>query len=85
MSEAINFDSYANVQELVEAGVPEKQAAAIVTVQARAINANTATKQDLAELETRMTVRMVVIGGVLGGIYSTLIIAAVAWLTQGGG
>ena len=65
----IVFDTYAFVKELAEAGMPEKQAEVLARSQATLINETLATKQDLKELELRLTIRLgsmmvVAIGGV---------------------
>ncbi len=50
MSDAITFDTHATIKKLVESGMPEKQAEAVVSVQVELVNSNLATKQDIAEL-----------------------------------
>ncbi len=47
MSETVNFDTHMSVRRLTEAGMDEKQAEAIVYVQASAMSSNLATKQDI--------------------------------------
>ena len=54
----IVFDTYAFVKELAEAGMPEKQAEVLARSQATLINETLATKQDLKELELRLTIRL---------------------------
>ena len=72
MSAPINFDTHGCVKQLMGAGFAESQAESVVTVVAMAINENVATKQDLAELETRMTVRMVLINLAVAGLILAL-------------
>ncbi len=50
MSEAITFDTHATVKKLMESGMPEKQAEAVVSVQVELVNSNLATKQDVASI-----------------------------------
>ncbi len=54
----IVFDTRAIVKELAEAGMPEKQADVLARSQATLINETLATKQDLKELELRLTIRL---------------------------
>ncbi len=51
---AIKFDTAAAVDQLVEAGVPQKQAAAQVRLLATTINENFATKADIERLEFKL-------------------------------
>ena len=51
---AIKFDTAAAVEQLVEAGVPQKQAAAQVRLLATTINENFATKADIERLEIKL-------------------------------
>ncbi len=48
MSEAITFDTHATVKKLMESGIPEEQAEAIVSVQVDLVNSNLATKHDIS-------------------------------------
>ena len=50
MSEAMVFDTHENFKRLVDAGVPEKQAEAIIKCQS-ASQSELATKMDIARLE----------------------------------
>lgn len=72
----IVFDTYAFVKELAEAGMPEKQAEVLARSQATLINETLATKQDLKELELRLTIRlgsmMVVAIGVVAALVKLL-------------
>ena len=54
----IVFDTHAFVKEMAEAGMPEKQAEVLARSQATLINETLATKQDLKELELRLTIRL---------------------------
>ena len=51
---SIAFDTHAFVKELTEAGMPEVQAEVLARSQAKLINEQLATKQDLKELEERL-------------------------------
>ena len=51
---SIAFDTHAFVKELTEAGMPEVQAEVLARSQAKLINEQLATKQDLVELEERL-------------------------------
>ena len=55
---SIVFDTHAFVKELAEAGMPEKQAEVLARSQATLINETPATKQDMKELELRLTIRL---------------------------
>ena len=49
------FDTHAFVKELTQAGMPEAQAEVLARSQATLIDEKLATKQDLNELEARLT------------------------------
>lgn len=70
------FDTYAFVKELTQAGMPEKQAEVLARSQAMLINEKLAAKQDLKELELRLTIRlasgMVVAVGVVAALVRLL-------------
>ncbi len=72
----IVFDTHAFVKELAEAGMPEKQAEVLARSQATLINETLATKQDLKELELRLTIRlgsmMVIAIGVVAALVKLL-------------
>jgi len=72
----IVFDTHAFVKELAAAGMPEKQAEVLARSQATLINETLATKQDLKELELRLTIRlgsmMVVAIGVVAALVKLL-------------
>ena len=61
---AIMFDTHAFVKELIEAGMPERQAEVLSRSQATLINEKLATKQDLKqelrELELRLTYNLTI-------------------------
>ncbi len=52
---AIVFDTHAFVKELTQAGMSEEQAEVLARSQAALIDEKLATKQDLKELEARLT------------------------------
>lgn len=70
------FDTHAFVKELTRAGMPEEQAEVLARSQAMLIDEKLATKQDLKELELRLTVRlgsmMVVAVGVVAALVKLL-------------
>ncbi len=72
----IVFDTHAFVKELIQAGMPEAQAEVLARSQATLIDENLATKQDLKELELRLTIRlgsmMVVAVGVVAALVKLL-------------
>ena len=70
----IVFDTHAFVKELVAAGMPEKQAEVLARAQATLIDEQLATKQDLKELELRLTLRL--------GSMMVLAVGAVAALVK---
>ena len=70
------FDTLAFVKELTQAGMLEKQAEVLARSQAMLIDEKLATKQDLKELELRLTIRlgsmMVVAVGVVAALVKLL-------------
>ena len=72
----IVFDTHAFVKELTQAGMPEAQAEVLARSQATLIDEKLATKQDLKELELRLTIRlgsmMVVAVGVVAALVKLL-------------
>ena len=72
----IVFDTHAFVKELPQAGMPEAQAVVLARSQATLIDEKLATKQDLKELELRLTIRlgsmMVVAIGVVAALAKLL-------------
>ena len=70
------FDTHASVKELTQAGMPEAQAEVLTRSQATLIDEKLATKQDLKELELRLTIRlgsmMVVAIGVVAALVKLL-------------
>ena len=57
---AIMFDTHAFVKELTEAGMPEPQAEVLARSQAQLIDEKLATKEDLKQLELRLTYNLTV-------------------------
>lgn len=72
----VTFDTHAFVKELTGAGMPEEQAEVLARSQAALIDEKLATKQDLKELELRLTIRlgsmMVVAVGVVAALVKLL-------------
>ena len=54
----VTFDTHAFVKDLTRAGMPEEQAEVLARSQAALIDDKLATKQDLKELELRLTIRL---------------------------
>ena len=57
---AIMFDTHAFVKELTGAGMPEPQAEVLARSQAQLIDEKLATKEDLKQLELRLTYNLTV-------------------------
>jgi hypothetical protein len=55
---ATSFDTHAFVKRLTQAGMPEAQAEVLADSQTKLIDEKLATKQDLKELELRLTIRL---------------------------
>ena len=72
----VTFDTHAFVKELTGAGMPEEQAEVLARSQAALIDDKLATKQDLKELELRLTIplgsMMVVAVGVVAALVKLL-------------
>ena len=72
----VTFDTHAFVKELTGAGMPEEQEEVLARSQAALIDEKLATKQDLKELELRLTIRlgsmMVVAVGVVAALVKLL-------------
>ena len=68
------FDTLRAARQLREAGFEEAQADALVSTFAEGIAANLATKDDLKQLEQRMTIR----SGAMVAAATGIIIAAIA-------
>ncbi|MCH8841478.1 MAG: DUF1640 domain-containing protein [SAR324 cluster bacterium] len=73
MAATILFDTHAYVKKLKEAGASEKQAEVHAQALADLVNDKLATKQDLRELELRMTVRLGAIVTVGIGVVAVLV------------
>ena len=56
--DSIVFDTHAFVKELTDAGMPGPQAEVLARTHAKLIDEKLATKQDLKELELRLTLRL---------------------------
>ena len=69
----IAFDTLEFAQELIESGMPEKQAQTLARSQAKLIQEQLATKHDLKELEYRLTIRLGTMMVVAIGIVATLV------------
>lgn len=71
MAHAVTFDTLAYAKKLKAVGVPEKQAEVQAETFAAIVEDQLATKQDLKELELRLTIR-------LGAIVTTGIVVVAA-------
>ncbi len=73
----ISFDTHTFVKRLTQAGMPEAQAEVLADSQAKLIDEKLATKYDLKELETRLTLQLTIRLGsmlVVGiGVVATLV------------
>ena len=88
------FDTLATARLLRESGFEERQAAAITTAIKDGVTGGVATKADLVELETRLrtemagletrlTLRIVIVGLALNSVTAAAVIAAVGWMLAG--
>ena len=71
--DSIVFDTHAFVKELTDAGLPEPQAEVLARTHARLIDEKLATKQDLKELERRLTLRLGSMMVVAVGAFAALV------------
>ena len=70
---ATSFDAHAFVKRLTQAGMPEAQAEVLVDSQTKLIDEKLATKQDLKELELRLTIRLGSMVVIAIGVVATLV------------
>ena len=66
------LDTHAALRALTRAGVATEHAEAITDTVRVAVSEGVATKADIAALETRLTVRMVALGGVIVAVMVAL-------------
>lgn len=69
----ITFDTHRFVKQLVEAGMPLRQAEILAEEQARLIDERLATKDDLERLELRLTLRLGTMMAAAIAIVATLV------------
>ena len=69
----ISFDTHAFVKRLTQAGMPEAQAEVLADSQTKLIDEKLATKQDLKELELRLTIRLGSMVVIAIGVVATLV------------
>ena len=69
----IAFDTHAFVKDLTRAGMTEEQAEVLARSQATLIDEKLATKQDLKELELRLTLRLSSMMVVAIGVVAVLV------------
>ena len=60
MEKGLTFDTLAYAQKLKKAGVPEEQASAHAETLAEIMDERVATKQDLQNLEERLTMKLTI-------------------------
>jgi hypothetical protein len=70
---ATSFDTHAFVKRLTQAGMPEAQAEVLADSQTKLIDEKLATKQDLKELELRLTIRLGSMVVIAIGVVATLV------------
>ena len=70
---ATSFDTHAFVKRLTQAGMPEAQAEVLADSQTKLIDEKLATKQDLKELESRLTIRLGSMVVIAIGVVATLV------------
>ena len=70
---SIAFDTHAFVKDLTRAGMTEEQAEVLARSQATLIDEKLATKQDLKELELRLTLRLSSMMVVAIGVVAVLV------------
>ncbi|MCY4614763.1 MAG: hypothetical protein OXB94_14235 [Nitrospira sp.] len=70
---ATSFDTHTFVKRLTEAGMPEAQAEVLADSQTKLIDEKLATKQDLKELELRLTIRLGSMVVIAIGVVATLV------------
>ena len=70
---ATSFDAHTFVKRLTQAGMPEAQAEVLADSQTKLIDEKLATKQDLKELELRLTIRLGSMVVIAIGVVATLV------------
>ena len=78
------FDTLKASRHLRDAGFDEAQADALVTAFASGIPENLATKDDLAALEQRLTIRMYTVAGAVAAFLTAVMSIATAILLAAG-
>ena len=77
------MDTHAAVKELIDSGMPEKQAESVVRIQARLLDQNLATKADIAALQVdlaAMKVELIRWGFGINLALMSLLLAAIKFL-----
>ena len=78
------FDTLAVTRQLKAKGFDSDQAEAITEAVRTGITGGVATKADLADLETRLTWRIIIVGLALNSVSAAAVVAAVGWMLAGG-
>ena len=79
-----SFDTLAVTRQLKTKGFDSDQAEAITEAVRTGVTGGVATKADMAELETRLTWRIIIIGLALNSVSAAAVIAAVGWMLSAG-
>ncbi|MXW86520.1 MAG: DUF1640 domain-containing protein [Boseongicola sp. SB0673_bin_14] len=79
-----SFDTLAVTRQLKAKGFDPDQAEAITEAVRTGVTGGVATKADLAELETRLKWRIIIVGLALNSVAAAAVIAAVGWMLAGG-
>ena len=73
MARAITFDTHSHIKRLMTVGFTEEQAEVQTQAIAQLVEEHLATKQDLKELELRLTIRLGSMMVIAIGIIATLV------------
>ena len=79
-SPGLILDTHADIQELVEAGMPQAQAETVVRQHARLLELNLATKTDIAELRAELKTEITELNSTLKTDVAELKISLIKWL-----
>ena len=79
-SPGLILDTHADIQELVEAGMPQAQAETVVRQHARLLELNLATKTDIAELNASFRTDIANLKTELKGDTAELKVSLIKWL-----
>lgn len=74
------FDTLAVARQLKAKGFDSNQAEAITEAVRTGVTGGVATKADLADLESRLTWRIIIVGLALNSVSAAAVVAAVGWM-----